>query len=170
MEKGKVAQTRSKESLSRPEQVRGQRILSKEHQSHAGKMLVTKRGRAYMSEIGKRGYASTIALYPNFHLEGGKASWRKQNREMLDQGLLCQPVSGAVELLPPEGLPSSKIEPECLLFAAFPTSTKRQRLRQPNLLYYARVKQSEVLKPGKVEQINILNFSKGQLNITEKEG
>jgi hypothetical protein len=84
--KGGKAGTANKESVRVAEPARRQPIFSKEHQSHAGKMLVAKRGRGYMAEIGRRGYATTIARYPNFHLEGGKASWHKHNREMLDQG------------------------------------------------------------------------------------
>jgi hypothetical protein len=86
VEKGQVAEKAREESLSKKEPVHHRHLFSKEHQSHAGKMLVEKRGREYMSLIGKRGYATTLARYPNFHLEGGKASWRKQNRQLLDQG------------------------------------------------------------------------------------
>lgn len=86
MERGEIAEITNKESVRVIEPGRRKRLFSHSHQSHAGKMLVAKRGRAYMSEIGKRGYAATLARYPNFHLEAGKASWRKQNREMLEQG------------------------------------------------------------------------------------
>lgn len=60
--------------------------LTTQHQSRAGKALVAKRGRAYMAELGRAGYAATIARHPNFHVLGGNASWRKQNRAMLDAG------------------------------------------------------------------------------------
>ena len=60
--------------------------FSREHQSEAGKALVAKRGRSYMAEIGRKGYAVTKARYPDFHIRGGQASWRKQNRLMLEAG------------------------------------------------------------------------------------
>jgi hypothetical protein len=72
VEKGQVAQKAREESLSKKEPVHHRHLFSKQHQSHAGKMLVEKRGREYMSQIGKRGYATTLARYPNFHLEGAR--------------------------------------------------------------------------------------------------
>ncbi len=39
-----------------------------------------------MAEIGKRGYAVTIARYPDFHIVGGQAAWRKANLLMLEAG------------------------------------------------------------------------------------
>jgi hypothetical protein len=88
------------------------RQFTPEHQARAGRALVKKRGRRYMSQLGKQGYAVAVARHPDLARRGGIASARKQNLCQLDAGYYpnqsrqmwgyCE-VIGCYNRLPAEG-------------------------------------------------------------------
>lgn len=63
---------------------------TKSEKKVGGKVTVERHGREHMAEIGRKGYlvakARLEAQGRNFHVEGGEASWKAQNAEMIKLG------------------------------------------------------------------------------------